>query len=69
MHLDLKYENIFVNDENELMIGDFGHSRFIEKSDMKRKCYVGTSGYNSPEQLTKYYNSPVRIKLSFTFNI
>lgn len=52
-HRDLKTENLFLNSEFLLKIGDFGFSKFMdsEKNNGKLKTILGTSGYQSPEML------------------
>ena len=57
-HRDLKTENIFLDKNFNLKIGDFGFAKYIEngKSD-KLKTILGTVGYQCPELLeNKGYN-------------
>ena len=52
-HRDLKTENLFLDDQFRLKIGDFGFSKFMcpTTNDGKLKTQLGTSGYQSPELL------------------
>ena len=58
-HRDLKTENIFLNDNFTVKVGDFG---FAKKSDKFKfdgllKTNLGTNGYQSPEMLEGSYYS------------
>lgn len=58
-HRDLKTENIFLDENFILKIGDFGFSKYIDtkSNDGKLKTQLGTTGYQSPELLEgKEYN-------------
>lgn len=37
VHRDLKLSNLFINDQMQLKIGDFGLSAFIDRSDDKKE--------------------------------
>lgn len=52
-HRDLKTENLFLDKDFILKIGDFGFSKFMnpEQNQGKLKTQLGTSGYQSPELL------------------
>ena len=52
-HRDLKTENLFLDKDFTLKIGDFGFSKFMnpEQNFGKLKTQLGTSGYQSPELL------------------
>jgi serine/threonine protein kinase len=52
-HRDLKTENLFLNNEFHLKIGDFGFSKFMNPDSHygKLKTQLGTSGYQCPEML------------------
>lgn len=56
VHRDLKTENVFLDKNFNLKLGDFGFSKAIE-SNGKLSTVLGTVGYQSPELLeTKSYN-------------
>eukprot|EP00656_Telonema_subtile_P057148 TRINITY_DN9331_c0_g1_i12.p1 TRINITY_DN9331_c0_g1~~TRINITY_DN9331_c0_g1_i12.p1 ORF type:complete len:558 (-),score=64.10 TRINITY_DN9331_c0_g1_i12:288-1961(-) len=49
LHRDLKSANIFVNNQTEIKIGDFGISKVCKPSDMFAKTQIGSPYYVSPE--------------------
>ena len=51
VHRDLKLSNIFLNDDMQLKIGDFGLATRIEIDDEKRMTLCGTPNYIAPEIL------------------
>ena len=61
IHRDLKPENIFINEKNEIKIGDFGISKNIE-SKIYASTIIGTEHYMAPEIIKKEkYNNKVDI--------
>ena len=61
IHRDLKPENIFINEKNEIKIGDFGISKNIE-SKIYASTIIGTERYMAPEIIKKEkYNNKVDI--------
>lgn len=53
IHRDLKLGNIFLNDDMELKIGDFGLATKIEFEGERKKTLCGTPNYIAPEVLCK----------------
>ncbi|KAK5926122.1 hypothetical protein CgunFtcFv8_021717 [Champsocephalus gunnari] len=53
IHRDLKLGNIFLNDDMELKIGDFGLATKIEFDGERKKTLCGTPNYIAPEVLCK----------------
>ena len=49
IHRDLKLGNIFLNDEIEIKIGDFGLATMVEYDGEKKKTLCGTPNYIAPE--------------------
>lgn len=48
MHRDLKPQNIFVDHNMNLKVGDFGISRALEHSNQYCKTSAGTPAYMAP---------------------
>ncbi|XP_033828653.1 serine/threonine-protein kinase PLK1 isoform X2 [Periophthalmus magnuspinnatus] len=53
IHRDLKLGNIFLNDDMDLKIGDFGLATKIEFDGERKKTLCGTPNYIAPEVLCK----------------
>ncbi|ODM91618.1 Serine/threonine-protein kinase PLK1 [Orchesella cincta] len=53
IHRDLKLGNIFINDNMELKIGDFGLATHISFDGERKKTLCGTPNYIAPEVLAK----------------
>ncbi|XP_054271018.1 serine/threonine-protein kinase polo [Macrosteles quadrilineatus] len=53
IHRDLKLGNLFINDDVEVKIGDFGLAAKIEYSGQRKKTLCGTPNYIAPEILNK----------------
>uniref|UniRef100_H3CS56 Serine/threonine-protein kinase PLK n=1 Tax=Tetraodon nigroviridis TaxID=99883 RepID=H3CS56_TETNG len=53
IHRDLKLGNIFLNDDMEVKIGDFGLATRIEFDGERKKTLCGTPNYIAPEVLCK----------------
>lgn len=53
IHRDLKLGNIFLNDQLNLKIGDFGLATRIEYDGERKKTLCGTPNYIAPEILNK----------------
>ena len=49
IHRDLKPENIFINENNEIKIGDFGVSKKLSTNTKLAKTHTGKQHYNAPE--------------------
>lgn len=48
IHRDLKLGNIFLNDNMEIKIGDFGLAAKLEFSEQKKRTMCGTPNYIAP---------------------
>jgi len=53
IHRDLKLGNLFLNDDMELKIGDFGLATKLDFSGERKKTLCGTPNYIAPEVLSK----------------
>ncbi|XP_048348585.1 serine/threonine-protein kinase PLK1 [Sphaerodactylus townsendi] len=53
IHRDLKLGNIFLNDDMEVKIGDFGLATKVEYEGERKKTLCGTPNYIAPEVLSK----------------
>ena len=49
IHRDLTPDNIFINEKNEIKIGDFGVSKMLSTHKKYAKSYAGKLHYNAPE--------------------
>ena len=55
-HRDIKTENLFLNDDFEVKIGDFGFSKIMSTDSKFTKTSLGTPGYEAPEVIEgKFY--------------
>ena len=50
MHLDLKFENLLLDKDKNIVIADWGLSSFIPYS-IKREKLVVTASYRAPEYI------------------
>ncbi|CAK56776.1 unnamed protein product (macronuclear) [Paramecium tetraurelia] len=55
LHRDVKPANIFLDENNNIKLGDFGLSRILGENSQFCKTHVGTPYYMSPEQITEAY--------------
>jgi serine/threonine protein kinase len=62
-HLDLKPDNILVNDRNRLWITDFSASVQVRDADETIEGYIGTPGWMTPEVGEERQYSPIRADL------
>ncbi|XP_026543908.1 serine/threonine-protein kinase PLK1 [Notechis scutatus] len=53
IHRDLKLGNLFLNDDMEVKIGDFGLATRVEYDGERKKTLCGTPNYIAPEVLCK----------------
>jgi polo-like kinase 1 len=53
IHRDLKLGNLFLNDDMELKIGDFGLATRVDFEGERKKTLCGTPNYIAPEVLNK----------------
>ncbi|XP_074052357.1 serine/threonine-protein kinase PLK1 [Macrotis lagotis] len=53
IHRDLKLGNLFLNDEMEVKIGDFGLATRVEYDGERKRTLCGTPNYIAPEVLSK----------------
>ncbi|PVV04770.1 hypothetical protein BB560_000716 [Smittium megazygosporum] len=49
IHRDIKLANIFLTEANQVKIGDFGLSAFLERIEDRKTSFLGTLNYLSPE--------------------
>lgn len=49
MHRDIKTQNIFINSNGTLKLGDFGISRVLDNTNDAANTMVGTPYYMAPE--------------------
>jgi NIMA (never in mitosis gene a)-related kinase len=59
IHRDLKPENIFINENNDIKIGDFGISKILETNKKYAKSNVGTFQYMALEIKDGKYDNKV----------
>jgi serine/threonine-protein kinase Nek2 len=52
LHRDIKPGNVFLDEGNDVKLGDFGLSRVLGENSLFAHTYVGTPFYMSPEQVT-----------------
>lgn len=53
IHRDLKLGNLFLNEEMQVKIGDFGLATVLEFDGERKKTLCGTPNYIAPEMLDK----------------
>lgn len=53
IHRDLKLGNLFINDEMEIKVGDFGLATRVDYSGERKRTLCGTPNYIAPEVLGK----------------
>jgi NIMA (never in mitosis gene a)-related kinase len=51
LHRDIKLTNVFLDNENNIKLGDFGLSRVLSNESVFAISHVGTPYYMSPEQI------------------
>lgn len=51
IHRDLKLGNLFLNENMEIKLGDFGLATRLEYNEEKKKTICGTPNYIAPEIL------------------
>ncbi len=59
LHRDIKSQNVFINSNGCLKLGDFGISKVLQNTMDKANTMVGTPYYMSPEM---YENKPYTTK-------
>jgi len=57
IHRDIKLGNLFINEDMEIRIGDFGLAVKVTDSDKKEMSVCGTPNYIAPEVLGKFGHS------------
>lgn len=63
IHRDIKSENIFIDSDNNIFLGDFGIVSFLERDNepqlTQQGSFLGTPAYASPEQIEGAELTPV----------
>ncbi|KEP61592.1 UNVERIFIED_CONTAM: protein kinase (incomplete catalytic triad) [Hammondia hammondi] len=57
IHRDVKPQNILINNEGIVKVGDFGISRFLDVDRNEWLTFVGTELYMSPERLHHHFSA------------
>nr|CEL65830.1 TPA: protein kinase (incomplete catalytic triad),putative [Neospora caninum Liverpool] len=57
IHRDIKPQNIMINNEGIVKVGDFGISRFLDVEGNDSLTFVGTELYMSPERLHQHFSA------------
>ncbi|XP_023654437.1 serine/threonine-protein kinase PLK3 isoform X2 [Paramormyrops kingsleyae] len=58
LHRDIKLGNLFVNENMELRVGDFGLAAKLEPAGHRKKTICGTPNYIAPEVLNRQGHGP-----------
>ena len=53
IHRDLKLGNLFLNDDMDIKVGDFGLAAKVEMEGERKRTLCGTPNYIAPEVLNK----------------
>ena len=66
IHRDLKLGNIFLNDQMEIKLGDFGLATKVDYDGERKRTLCGTPNYIAPEVM---WGNRFRILIFFRFSI
>jgi serine/threonine protein kinase len=58
LHRDIKPDNVFLDDNHSVRLGDFGLAKMLDQEHLFARTYVGTPFYMSPEVLMDQPSTP-----------